>query len=297
MIAILLHRRTRLFSLHTQVRCRRALRTSRACPSIATALELTDRVKVQTPLLYIFTPLVRNFAPLWVGKPFKWDKHLINTVWATNPWSYYLSYGSIGDDVVVLLQSQGSLNASHDVTPNPGNPNFRSTRKRKYSDTDPPLSPSQPHTTPKSRASGSAPISSYFQSLKIQKQTDQSKSPSIASSPASPHSINQSVQTELGLDTVRELEELRSKNAELVLSVTHANHLLETRDREIAVLQGRVDRCYVVMKELLLEKCRREKEQAMSRSLTNRIKLGTFSTERQGAHFVGKYFIISMVAI
>ena len=96
---------------------------------------------------------------------------------------------------------------------------------------------------------------------------------------------------------MRELEELRSKNAELVLSVTHANHLLETRDREIAVLQGRVDRCYVVMKELLLEKCRREKEQAMSRSLANRIKLGTFSTERQGAHFVGKYFIISMVAI
>ena len=202
------------------------------------------------------------------------------------PISYYK-----GDDVIVLTQSQSSLtlNTSHDVTPTPTptNQSFRSTRKRKFSDNDQPLSPSQPHITPKSRSSGSAPISSYFHSLKILTQTDQSKSSSIPSFPA-PLYPSQSVQTELGMETIRELEELRSKNTELAQSVVHANYLLENRSREMAVLQARDDGCYVVIKELLLEKCRREKEEAMSRSLVNRIKLGAFSTERQGAHFVGK---------
>ncbi|KAI6646253.1 Serine/threonine-protein kinase tousled-like protein [Oopsacas minuta] len=194
---------------------------------------------------------------------------------------------SQGDDIVILSQSQNSINTSHDVTPAPSNTSFKSTRKRKYSDSDTPGSPSQSYTTPKSRASGSAPpISSYFQSLKIQKQQDPPSSPSIQSSPTFTLSVNEFVQTDLGLDGLKELEELRTKNSELSQSLAHSNHLLESREREFAVLQGRIDKCYVVMKELLLEKCRREKEQAMARSLANRIRLGTFSTERQGAHFV-----------
>ena len=192
--------------------------------------------------------------------------------------------------MVILSQSQNSLNASHEVTPTPSTQNFRSTRKRKFSDSDPALSPAQPHTTPKSRA-GSAPISFYFNTLKLQNQMDQSKSSVVPCSPVS-QQPSQLVQTELGQEAIRELEELKSKNTELTQSVSQATHLLESRSREMAVLQGREDRCFVVIKELLLEKCRREKEEAMSRSLVNRIKLGTFSTERQGAHFVGKFLFV-----
>ena len=189
--------------------------------------------------------------------------------------------------MVVLSQSQSSLNASHDVTPTPSSHSYKSTRKRKYSDSDPPGSPSQTHTTPKSRSSGSASISSYFPALKIQKQQDAATTPCLPPSPTFTLSINQFVQTDLRLDTLRELDELSNKNSELSQALTHANHLLESREREFAVLQGRIEKCYIIMKDLLLEKSRREKEEAMNKSLTNRIKLGTFSTERQGAQFVG----------
>ena len=199
----------------------------------------------------------------------------------------------------MLSQSQSSLNASHDVTPTPSSHSFKSTRKRKYSDSDPPGSPSQTHTTPKSRSSGSASISSYFPALKIQKQQDAATTPCLPPSPTFTLSINQFVQTDLKLDTLRELDELSNKNSELSQALTHANHLLESREREFSVLQGRIEKCYVFMKELLLEKSRREKEQAMNKSLTNRIKLGTFSTERQGAQFVGELspFLICYVRI
>ncbi|KAI6660636.1 hypothetical protein LOD99_10368 [Oopsacas minuta] len=94
------------------------------------------------------------------------------------------------------------------------NTSLKSTRKRKYSDSDTPESPSQPYTTPKSSASGSAPTSSYYPSLKVQKLQDPPSSSSIQHPTFTP-SANQFVQTDLGLDGFKEHEELRTIDSEL----------------------------------------------------------------------------------
>ncbi|KAI6657244.1 hypothetical protein LOD99_11148 [Oopsacas minuta] len=94
------------------------------------------------------------------------------------------------------------------------NTSLKSTRKRKYSYSDAPESPSQPYTTPKSRASGSAPTSSYYPSLKVQKLQDPPSSSSIQHPTFTP-SANQFVQTDLGLDGFKEHEELRTIDSEL----------------------------------------------------------------------------------
>jgi tousled-like kinase len=96
-------------------------------------------------------------------------------------------------------------------------------------------------------------------------------------------------QTVLHMRDVQELEryvDSRGEQERLQLMVSELQQQLNHVQSEKEKLQDRVDKSCNVIKSLLLEKAVRENTEARAKCMKNRLHLGQFVTQRQGAQYV-----------
>ncbi|GBM25672.1 Serine/threonine-protein kinase tousled-like 1 [Araneus ventricosus] len=107
------------------------------------------------------------------------------------------------------------------------------------------------------------------------------------------HAVYRSVQTDLTINKIKELENKSALDLEMrdnrIEELQRANEELK---RQLSALQKanektkeQLQRCHDVTKQLLIEKSLMEKKACRQKCMQNRLRLGQFITQRQGASF------------
>ncbi|KAG9509479.1 Serine/threonine-protein kinase tousled-like 2 [Fragariocoptes setiger] len=98
------------------------------------------------------------------------------------------------------------------------------------------------------------------------------------------------VQTELSMDKLKEQESKSaardSKMDEMQQSKDDLNRQMTTQQKVISKQKEHIQKCLEMTKQLLIEKSQVEKKAARQKCMQNRLRLGQFVTQRQGASFV-----------
>lgn len=103
-------------------------------------------------------------------------------------------------------------------------------------------------------------------------------------------SIDKEIQTELGMTKLRDLDTRSaaqdSKLESLQRTKDDLDREVQEHRKKINKQKEQLDRCIDVTKQLLIDKSQLEKKAARQRCMQNRLRLGQFVTQRQGASFV-----------
>lgn len=103
-------------------------------------------------------------------------------------------------------------------------------------------------------------------------------------------SIDKEIQTELGMTKLRDLDNRSaaqdSKLESLQRTKDDLDREVQEQRKKINKQKEQLDRCIEVTKQLLIDKSQLEKKAARQRCMQNRLRLGQFVTQRQGASFV-----------
>jgi len=103
-------------------------------------------------------------------------------------------------------------------------------------------------------------------------------------------SIDKEIQTELGMTKLRDLDNKSaaqdSKLESLQRTKDDLDREVQEQKKKINKQKEQLDRCIEVTKQLLIDKSQLEKKAARQRCMQNRLRLGQFVTQRQGASFV-----------
>ncbi|GAB6030544.1 hypothetical protein CHUAL_007409 [Chamberlinius hualienensis] len=109
-----------------------------------------------------------------------------------------------------------------------------------------------------------------------------------------PTTVSKCVQTDITIQRIKELEsksasdiEMRdNKIEELTRSNEEVRRQVQAQQKLIEQHKDNVQKCLDVVKKLLKEKSLMEKKQSRQKCMQNRLRLGQFITQRQGASFV-----------
>eukprot|EP00105_Crassostrea_gigas_P016662 XP_011434131.1 PREDICTED: serine/threonine-protein kinase tousled-like 1 isoform X2 [Crassostrea gigas] len=173
----------------------------------------------------------------------------------------------------------------------PEKPKTPSERKRKRKAT---ASDSTESTTPKStrpEANGKK-INDYFKGYTVPSPGSLSNSDSMGYPPQrSLYQYNKAVQTDVeyvntGEHKDNRIEDLLRQNEELRRQVNTQQSQLTAQQKLIEKHKETSQKCLQVNKSLLIEKSKLEKKTTRQKSMGNRLRLGQFVTQRQGATFV-----------
>ncbi|XP_042906453.1 serine/threonine-protein kinase tousled-like 2 isoform X2 [Parasteatoda tepidariorum] len=107
------------------------------------------------------------------------------------------------------------------------------------------------------------------------------------------HAIYRSVQTDLTINKIKELENKSALDLEMrdnrIEELQRANEELKrqlsTQQKTAEKMKDQLQRCHDVTKQLLIEKSLMEKKACRQKCMQNRLRLGQFITQRQGASF------------
>uniref|UniRef100_A0A6G1S5P3 non-specific serine/threonine protein kinase n=1 Tax=Aceria tosichella TaxID=561515 RepID=A0A6G1S5P3_9ACAR len=128
------------------------------------------------------------------------------------------------------------------------------------------------------------------QQVNHQQQNQLDISQSIVNHHSSKISIEKEIQTELDMSRLKDID---TKTAAQTTKLESLQRNRDDLDREvqehkkkIAKQKEQLDRCIDVTKQLLIDKSQLEKKAARQRCMQNRLRLGQFVTQRQGASFV-----------
>lgn len=96
-------------------------------------------------------------------------------------------------------------------------------------------------------------------------------------------------QTNLVSEDISKLQQSVDQNGDLEQLQEHVTELesyIKKSEEKLNITTAKLDKCILVIKQLLTEKCIADQKYQREESVKNQLRLGRFTTQRQGAHFV-----------
>ncbi|XP_019857257.1 PREDICTED: serine/threonine-protein kinase tousled-like 1 [Amphimedon queenslandica] len=194
----------------------------------------------------------------------------------------------MGRSLPMTINTDSNISAGsseHDSEPQtsqPEKPKPPRARKRQLSEENGPSS----KTGKSPKMDPSKKISEYFPS----KGTSGTNSSCSQTRLVFTSSNTAQTQTDINLERLKKLEKSTSQYEEdkelLQERVTQLEAILSNSSDKIELLTGKISKCVEVIKQLLIEKSTATKKEQREESVRNQLRLGRFSAQRQGAHFV-----------